>query len=42
MPASPELFCTPAVFALMANVFHISEMLLAPMTAHLLESVTDS
>lgn len=42
MSVSPQPICTPAVFALVANVFHVSETLLASMTAHLLESATDS
>lgn len=39
---SPEPFCTPEVFGLVANIFHKSEILLASMTTHLLASATGS
>lgn len=42
MSVSPEPFCTPEVFGLVANILHISETLLVSMTTHLLASATGS
>lgn len=42
MSVSPEAFCTPAVFALVANVFHICGTWLASMTADTLETAPES
>lgn len=40
MSVSPQPFCTPVGFALVANIFHVSEILLTSATSHLLESAT--